>query len=58
MAVDFLGNTRVLQERFKLYAETFTGAKFRRKAFLLWYTGDGMDMMEFTEPSTMASVKR
>ena len=26
----------------------FTGM-FRRKAFLHWYTGEGMDEMEFTE---------
>ena len=24
-------------------------AMFRRKAFLHWYTGEGMDEMEFTE---------
>merc|ERR1712032_1412092 len=29
-------------------AEYFT-AMFRRKAFLHWYTGEGMDEMEFTE---------
>ena len=29
-------------------AEGFT-AMFRRKAFLHWYTGEGMDEMEFTE---------
>ena len=25
---------------------------FRRKAFLHWYTGEGMDEMEFTEVGT------
>ena len=29
-------------------AEQFT-SMFRRKAFLHWYTGEGMDEMEFTE---------
>lgn len=29
-------------------AEQFT-VMFRRKAFLHWYTGEGMDEMEFTE---------
>jgi len=29
-------------------SEYFTGM-FRRKAFLHWYTGEGMDEMEFTE---------
>lgn len=27
-------------------------AMFRRKAFLHWYTGEGMDEMEFTEASS------
>ena len=26
---------------------------FRRKAFLHWYTGEGMDEMEFTEVSSL-----
>ena len=30
------------------FSEQFT-AMFRRKAFLHWYTGEGMDEMEFTE---------
>ncbi|XP_038848066.1 tubulin beta-4 chain-like isoform X6 [Salvelinus namaycush] len=33
---------------FKRLSEQFT-AMFRRKAFLHWYTGEGMDEMEFTE---------
>merc|ERR1712205_222603 len=37
-----------IQEMFKRVAEQFTGM-FRRKAFLHWYTGEGMDEMEFTE---------
>ncbi|KAI1726756.1 tubulin/FtsZ family, GTPase domain-containing protein [Ditylenchus destructor] len=36
------------QELFKRISEQFT-AMFRRKAFLHWYTGEGMDEMEFTE---------
>merc|ERR1739849_71631 len=48
MAVAFLGNTTAIQEMFKRVAEYFT-AMFRRKAFLHWYTGEGMDEMEFTE---------
>ena len=27
----------------------FPSGMFRRKAFLHWYTGEGMDEMEFTE---------
>merc|ERR1712046_533041 len=48
MAVTFLGNSTAVQEMFKRVAEYFTGM-FRRKAFLHWYTGEGMDKMEFTE---------
>merc|ERR1712019_332654 len=48
MAVTFLGNSTAIQEMFKRVGEQFT-AMFRRKAFLPWYTGEGMDEMEFTE---------
>ena len=44
----FLGNSTAIQELFKRISEQFT-AMFRRKAFLHWYTGEGMDEMEFTE---------
>ena len=40
------------QELFKRISEQFT-AMFRRKAFLHWYTGEGMDEMEFTEVNNM-----
>merc|ERR1711988_194286 len=48
MAVAFAGNSTAIQEMFKRVSEQFTGM-FRRKAFLHWYTGEGMDEMEFTE---------
>merc|ERR1712232_1000505 len=48
MAVTFLGNSTAVQEMFKRVGEQFT-SMFRRKAFLHWYTGEGMDEMEFTE---------
>merc|ERR1711968_270574 len=48
MAVTFLGNTTAIQEMFKRVSEQFT-SMFRRKAFLHWYTGEGMDEMEFAE---------
>merc|ERR1711941_86109 len=48
MAVAFAGNSTAIQEMFERVAEYFT-AMFRRKAFLHWYTGEGMDEMEFTE---------
>merc|ERR1711998_499870 len=48
MSVGFLGNSTCMQEVMKRVAEQFT-SMFRRKAFLHWYTGEGMDEMEFTE---------
>ena len=47
MAATFIGNTTAVQEMFKRVSEQFT-SMFRRKAFLHWYTGEGMDEMEFT----------
>ena len=44
MAVTFIGNSTAIQEMFKRVAEQIT-AMFRRKAFLHWYTGEGMDEM-------------
>ena len=44
----FIGNTTAIQELFKRVSEQFT-AMFRRKAFLHWYTGEGMDETEFTK---------
>jgi len=48
MSATFMGNSTCIQELFKRIGEQFT-AMFRRKAFLSWYTGEGMDEMEFTE---------
>lgn len=48
MSGTFIGNTTAIQEIFKRVSEQFT-AMFRRKAFLHWYTGEGMDEMEFIE---------
>jgi tubulin beta len=48
MAATFIGNSTSIQEMFKRVADQFT-LMFRRKAFLHWYTGEGMDEMEFTE---------
>ena len=44
----YTGNSTAIQEIFKRISEQFS-AMFRRKAFLHWYTGEGMDEMEFTE---------
>ncbi|KAI3635937.1 hypothetical protein MIR68_006035, partial [Amoeboaphelidium protococcarum] len=37
-----------IQELFKRISDQFS-VMFKRKAFLHWYTGEGMDEMEFTE---------
>uniref|UniRef100_A0A453H1E7 Tubulin beta chain n=1 Tax=Aegilops tauschii subsp. strangulata TaxID=200361 RepID=A0A453H1E7_AEGTS len=48
MSSTFVGNSTSIQEMFRRVSEQFT-AMFRRKAFLHWYTSEGMDEMEFTE---------
>merc|ERR1711937_615858 len=42
MSATFVGNSTAIQELFERVSEQFT-AMFRRKAFLHWYTGEGMD---------------
>lgn len=54
MSATFIGNSTAIQELFKRISEQFT-AMFRRKAFLHWYTGEGMDEMEFTEVSLVSN---
>ncbi|TDL20494.1 tubulin C-terminal domain-like protein [Rickenella mellea] len=44
----FLGNSTAIQELFERVSDQFS-AMFKRKAFLHWYTQEGMDEMEFTE---------
>jgi len=48
VAATFIGNSTSIQDMFKRVSEQFT-LMFRRKAFLHWYIGEGMDEMEFTE---------
>eukprot|EP01117_Protostelium_nocturnum_P000187 TRINITY_DN10260_c1_g1_i1.p1 TRINITY_DN10260_c1_g1~~TRINITY_DN10260_c1_g1_i1.p1 ORF type:complete len:450 (-),score=163.06 TRINITY_DN10260_c1_g1_i1:123-1472(-) len=48
LSATFIGNSTSIQVLFKRINDQFT-AMFRRKAFLHWYTGEGMDEMEFTE---------
>lgn len=48
MSSTFIANTTAIQTMFKRVSEQFS-AMFRRKAFLHWYTMEGMDEMEFTE---------
>ena len=46
-----IGNSTAIQKMFKRLADAFT-AGFRRKAFLHWYTQEGMDEMEFIEAAS------
>ncbi|MCO5550430.1 hypothetical protein L7F22_003916 [Adiantum nelumboides] len=48
MAATFIGNSTTIQEMFKRMGDQFN-AMFKKKAFLHWYTGEGMDELEFTE---------
>merc|ERR1712110_961396 len=48
IGVSMIGNNTAIQEIFQRITDQF-GAMFERKAFLHWYTGEGMDEMEFTE---------
>lgn len=50
-----LVSSSAIAERLKLISERFT-AMFRRKAFLHFYTGEGMDEMEFTEAESNLNV--
>ena len=45
MAVTFLANSTAIQELFQRVNLQFS-AMFKRKAFLHWYTQEGMDEME------------
>ena len=48
MSVTFMGNTTSIQEVFRRIADQYN-AMFQRKAFLHWYTGEGMDEDEFSK---------
>lgn len=48
MSSTFIGNSTSIQEMFKRIGDQFI-VMFRRKAFLHWYTGEGMDEMEFSK---------
>jgi tubulin beta len=48
MSATFIANSTSIQTLFKRVGDQFS-AMFRRKAFLHWYTGEGMDELEFTE---------
>ncbi|CAI9577948.1 unnamed protein product [Staurois parvus] len=55
MASTFIGNNTAIQEIFRRIAEQFS-AMYRRKAFLHWYTGEGMDEMEFTKQNATPMI--
>lgn len=44
----FLGNSTVIHEIFKRVSDQFT-VMFKRKAFLHWFTSEGMEENEFTD---------
>lgn len=48
MSVTFIGNTTSVQEVFRRVADQYN-AMFQRKAFLHWYTGEGMEEDEFSK---------
>jgi len=48
VSATFIANSTAIQELFKRIDENFS-KMFKKKAFLHWYTGEGMDEMEFTE---------
>jgi len=48
ISATFVANSTVVQELFKREVVQFR-AMFRRKAYLHWYLGEGMDLLEFTE---------
>lgn len=54
MSSTFIGNSTSIQLMFRRVSEQFT-VMFRRKAFLHWYTNEGMDEMEFTEAESNMS---
>merc|ERR1712048_944979 len=48
IGVSLIGNNTAILDIFQRIQDQFS-AMFERKAFLHWYTGEGMDEMEFTE---------
>jgi tubulin beta len=44
----FIGNSTSIKEMFTRVSNQYK-AMFKRKAFIHWYTNEGMDVMEFTE---------
>jgi hypothetical protein len=56
MSATFIGNSTCIQDLFKRVMEQYS-QMLRRKAFLHWYTAEGMDELEFSEAeSNMADL--
>jgi len=54
LSATFIGNSTSIQDLFKRISDQFT-AMFKRKAFLHWYIGEGMEEMELTEAESNMS---
>lgn len=54
MSSTFICNSTSIQSLFKRIGEQFS-AMYRRKAFVHWYTGEGMDELEFVGHNFMRS---
>jgi len=48
MSATFIGNSTAIQDVFKRVGSQFS-KMFKRKAYVHWYTNEGMEEMEFTE---------
>ncbi|CAK9830511.1 Tubulin beta chain (Fragment) [Anthophora retusa] len=48
MSASMISNTTAIHEPFKLLEQVF-GGMLTKKAYLHWYTGEGMDESEFTD---------
>ena len=48
MSATFIANSTAMKDLFIRVGDSFS-SMFRRKAFVHWYTSEGMDEMEFTE---------
>ena len=48
MSATFIGNSTAISDMFRKISDQFA-VMYRRRAFIHWYVGEGMDEMEFTE---------
>ena len=57
MSGTFIANSTAIQEPFERVLDQFT-SMYRRKAFLHWYTSEGMDELEFSEAASNLQVEK